>query len=138
MTNSPTETWTLSVADESLDDDGFISLWNLLLESHGGDVAATREMAGRLLGFLCKHRCDFIVISSTDAEYLDAWFERDNKLLYDWKPESETVEVLCQRAEVPLAALRLFLRSRKFGPETNYSPKRADRVAWFREDWNVG
>lgn len=138
MTATTTPAWTLPVSEDKVDADGFISLWNAVSEASEGDLTKTRDLCSRLLGFLCKHRCDFIVVSSTDAEYLDAWFERDKKLLYDWKPESETVDVLSQHAEVPLSALQMFIQSRKFQPEGNYSPRRVDRVEWFSEMWNVG
>ncbi len=138
MTATTNQGWSLQVPPDQADEDGFISLWNAMTATCDGDVAKARELGGRVLGFLCKHRCDFIVVSSTDAEYLDNWFEKDKKLLYDWKPESETVDVLCQHAEVPLEALRLFLQTRNFKPDGNYSPRRVDRVEWFTELWNVG
>ena len=101
-------------------------------------MEATRALAAKLLGFLCQKGCDFVVVSTTDAEYLDAWFERDSKLLYDWQPDSEKVDVLSQHAEVPFEALVVFLKNHKFNPEANYSPKRADRLEWFSNQWNLG
>jgi len=128
----------LQVAPENLDSSGFASIWNVASASCQGELESTRALAAKLLCFLCQKGCDFVVVSTTDAEYLDAWFERDNKLLYDWKPESEKVDVLSQHAEVPFEALVSFLANNKFNPNTNYSPKRADRVDWFTNEWSVG
>ena len=138
MTAGSTEAIEWKVEPDTVDEDGFVSLWNIASATCGGDVAQTREMAARLLGFLCKRQCDFVVVSTTTAEYLDERFERDNKLLYDWKPDSESVDVLAQHAEVPFEAFRIFMETRKFKPDGNYSPRRADRVEWFQEMWNVG
>ena len=128
----------MKVADANLDESGFASLWNIASATCEEDLEATRALAAKLLCFLCQKGCDFVVVSSTDAEYLDAWFERDSKLLYDWKPESELVDVLSQHAEVPFEALVSFMANQKFNPSTNYSPKRADRVEWFTNQWSVG
>ena len=128
----------LKADPETLDADGYISLWNVASASLGGDTALARELAGKLLGFLCKHRCGFVVISSTDASYLDERFERDTSLLYNWKPDSEMVDILSQHAQAPYESLKKFLVAKKFNASKNYSPKRADRVEWFTEDWNVG
>jgi hypothetical protein len=132
------EAFQLRVAPEDLDSSGFASLWNIASATSGGGLEATRTLAAQLLGFLCQKGCDFVVVSTTDAEYLDAWFERDNKLLYDWKPDSEKVDVLSQHAEVPFEALVGFLKNFKFNPSATYSPKRADRVEWFTNQWNLG
>ncbi|MEM9587542.1 MAG: hypothetical protein AAGA03_09690 [Planctomycetota bacterium] len=120
------------------DPNGYATLWSIAAATFDDDLEKTREFAGRLLGFLCKQKCDFVVCSSTDAEYLDSTFERDNKLLYNWKAESEYVDMISQHAEVPYNTLRLFLLNRKFKPDGNYSPRRADRVEWFQDMWNVG
>ncbi len=104
----------------------------------GMNLESTRALAAKLLNFLCQRNCDFVVVSTTDAEYLDAWFERDNKLLYDWKPESEKVDVLSQHAEVPFEALAGFMANQKFNPSTNYKPNRAQRVEWFTNKWSLG
>ena len=125
-------------APEKLDEDGFTSIWNISAASCDDDPEMTRALSAQLLGFLCKKKCEFVVISSTDAEYLDAWFEKDNKLLYDWNLDSEKVDVLAQHAQVPCEAMTLFLENQKFNPKTKHSPKRADRVEWFTEQWNVG
>ncbi len=125
------------VAPEA-DEDGFVTIWNVASASCDDDLSATRELAAKLLLFLCKKKCDFVVTSSTNAEYLDSWFERDSKLLYDWKPGSEMVDVVSQHAEVPAAGLILFLKNNKFDPTTNYTATRAVRVDWFREMWCVG
>ena len=123
---------------DSIDAEGFVSLWNVASATMGRDSNRARLLASRLLGFLCKHRCSFVMISSTDAKYLDEWFERDASLLYDWSPESEKVDVLTQHAEVPFTLLRKFLQEHKFDANNQYSPKRALRVEWFSNDWNIG
>ena len=128
----------IRATETDADDDGFISVWNVAAASCDGKLEKTRALAAQLLAFLCKKDCDFVVVSTTDAEYLDAWFERDNKLLYDWKPESEKVDVLSQHAEVPFEALVSFLANNKFNPTGNYSPKRSLRVEWFSSAWNLG
>lgn len=127
------------VADpESIDADGFVSLWNVASATMKADLLTTRALASRFLGFLCKHGCDFVVASSSDAKYLDERFERDNKLLYDWSVESENVDVVSQHAYVPAEGFLRFLKAKKFDASSNYSPRRADRVKWFTDDWCVG
>ena len=121
-----------------VDEDQFVSIWNVAASTMGGDATQTRHLASKILGFLCKHRCSLLAASPMDAKYLDEWFERDNSLLYDWKPESDRVDVMAQHVQVPLDLFRNFLRENKFDGDKNYSPRRADRVAWFTEDWNVG
>lgn len=126
------------VNQDDLDSSGFASIWNIASASRDGNVEETRAFAASLLCFLCQKECDFVVISTTDAEYLDAWFERDSTLLYNWKPDSERVDVLSQHAEVPFEALVHFLGNKNYSPERNYSPKRALRVEWFSNQWNLG
>ena len=121
-----------------LDENGFVSIWNIASSSCNGDLERTRALAAQLLCFLCKKDCDFVVVSTTDAEYLDSWFERDAKLLYDWKPESEKVDALSQHAEVPFEPFITFLSNNKFNPTTKYNPRRVDRVEWFSNRWCVG
>ena len=128
----------LKVDPSDFDEDQFVSIWNLASSTMEGDSVQARVLASRILGFLCKHRCGLLTVSPTDAKYLDEWFERDNTLLYDWKPESDKVDVLTQHAHVPFDLLCNFLRDKKFDPEKNYSPRRADRVEWFTSDWTVG
>jgi hypothetical protein len=128
----------ITVKPTDVDDDQFVSIWNVAAATLGGDPNQTRLLASKFLGFLCKHRFGYVVASSTDAAYLDEWFERDNKLLYDWKPESEKVDVLSQHAHVPFDVFCSFLRDKNFQADKNYSPRRADRVEWFTDDWNVG
>ena len=123
---------------ESLDSDGFVSLWNVASATMDADLHRTRALASRLLGFLCKHQCTFVIASSSDAKYLDERFERDNKLLYNWAVDSENVDVLSQHAYVPGTGLLQFLKKNKFDPSASYSPRRADRVKWFTDDWCVG
>ena len=128
----------LRVSPGDLDANGFASVWNIASATSGGGLESTRALAAKLLSFLCQKNCDFVVVSTTDAEYLDAWFERDPKLLYDWKPESEKVDVLSQHAEVPFEALVSFAANQRFDPEGNYNPKRSQRVEWFTNRWNLG
>lgn len=135
-TATPELKFTVEAAD--LDEDQFVSIWNIASSTMHKNAAQTRALASRLLGFLCKHRCGLVTVSSTDAKYLDDWFERDNALLYDWKPESEKVDVISQHAYVPFDAFCNFVTANKFKSEQNYSPRRADRVDWFTNDWNVG
>lgn len=125
-------------APTELDEDGYTTIWNFAAATCDDDLDMTRALSAQLLGFLCKKNCDFVVVSTTDAEYLDEWFEKDTKLLYDWNLGSEKVDVVAQHASVPCAALVLFLENQKFNPKTKHSPKRADRVEWFENQWNVG
>ena len=123
---------------ETVDSDGFASLWNVAATTMGGKTELARVLAAKLLGFLCKHQCDFVFTSSTDAKYLDEWFERDTSLLYDWSPASEKVDVVSQHAQVPVQALLRFLKDKKFDATKNYSPRRVDRVQWFSDQWCIG
>lgn len=121
-----------------LDENQFVSIWNIAASTTGRDANLARMLASKFLSFLCKNRCGFLVVSPTDAKYLDEWFERDNSLLYDWSPESDKIDVVAQHAQVPFDAFVSFLRDKKFTAEQNYNPRRADRVAWFTDDWNIG
>jgi hypothetical protein len=123
---------------EHMDEDGFVSIWNIASASCDGDLNKTRALASQFLGFLCKKNCSFVLVSTTDAEYLDAWFERDNKLLYDWNADSEMIDVVTQHAEVPFQSFVFFLEHNRFNPTAKHAPRRADRVEWFREQWCVG
>lgn len=147
MTTEPTEKAeteevvpdvTLQYSKDDVDDNGFTTVWNVAAATCEGDQARTREMAGRILGFLCKKEYEHIVISSTDAKYLDEWFEREKAILYNWKGDSETTDAITQHAHVPAASMISFLKREKFKSTANYSPRRADRVAWFQEKWGVG
>ncbi len=138
MAVSEVEAIEFKISPEDQDKDGYVSIWNIASATCDGDVGEARALASKLLNFLCKRECDFVVCSSNVADFLDDKFEKENKLLYDWKPESEYVEILSQHAEVPGSAFMSFLKTRKFNPKTNYNPRRADRVAWFTEKWNVG
>ncbi len=128
----------IKVPPEELDDDGFISVWNIASASCNGDLTTTRALAAQLLAFLCKKECDFVVTSTTNAEYLDSQFEKDNKVLYAWKADSEMVDLVSQHAEVPYKAFVNFLGNQKFNATTNYNPRRIDRVEWFQNKWSVG
>ena len=128
----------ITVDPESIDADGFVSLWNVASSTMNADLHRTRALASRFLGFLCKHQCSFVVASSSDAKYLDERFERDNKLLYNWAIDSENVDVVSQHAYVPADSFVKFLKQKKFDASSNYNPRRADRVKWFSDDWCVG
>lgn len=128
----------IQIDPETLDDAGYVSIWNVASATVSGDTVLARAVASRLLGFLCKHQCDFVVTSSTDARYLDEWYERDQGLLNDWAATSEKVDVLSQHAQVPGQALLRLLRLKGFDPTKVYSPKRADRAKWFSDGWSIG
>lgn len=128
----------IKVSPDDQDEDGFVSLWNIASTSCDSDLALTRALASAFLGFLCKKECDFVVTSTSNAEYLDSQFEKDNKVLYAWKPDSEMVDLVAQHAEVPFEAFKTFLINQKFSPTVNYSPRRIDRVEWFQNKWCVG
>jgi hypothetical protein len=132
------ESIVIKALPSDMDEDGFVSIWNIASASCEGDQDNTRALASQLLGFLCKKGCDFVVTSTTNAEYLDAWFERDNKLLYNWNHDSEMIDVVSQHADVPFIAFKMFLENNRFNPTAKHSPKRADRVEWFTEKWCVG
>ena len=138
METTDLEELEITVDPNDLDENQFVTIWNVAASTMGGGPIPTRNLASKLLGFLCKHRCGFLVASPSDAKYLDEWFERDNSLLYDWSPESETVDVLAQHALVPFDSLVAFLDSKKFAVTKAYRPRRADRAAWFTNDWHVG
>ena len=126
------------IKPEDQDADGFVSIWNIASATCDGNLEESRALAAKLLNFLCKKQCDFVVCSSSDAQYLDEKFETENKLLYDWKPESEYVDIISQHAEVPGVAFMSFLKTRRFNPNTKYNPRRVDRVEWFTDMWSVG
>lgn len=128
----------LELAPGVVDDDGYVSIWNFVAACADDDSSLARNLAGKILCFLCKHDCDFVVTSSTDARYLDDWFERDHALLYDWSPTSDRVDVLAQHAQVPGQALVRFLKQHRFDATKVYNPRRSDREKWFREGWCVG
>ena len=137
MTTEQAE-FSIKVEDSNLDENGFASIWNIASATMDGDSVQARALASRFIGFLCKHRCDFLIVSPSDAKYLDEWYERDNALLNDWKPESDKVDVITQHAHVPYDFFVRFLQDKKFSHEKNYSPTRANRVDWFTNDWSVG
>lgn len=125
------------VADDHIDEEGFATVWNICADTVGTDLTQVRDVAGRVLGFLCKHNAEFVVATSNNVEYLDEKFEQDKKVLYDWKKESEMVDLFAQHVEVHFETLRLFLANRRYKPDANYSPVRKDRVAWFQETIRV-
>lgn len=128
----------ITASEDILDENCFATLWNIASSTMGGDYDQTRQLASRLLNFLCKNRFPYIVASTTDLQYLDDWFERDNKVLYDWSPESEMVDVVSQHASLPFDTLLQFLTNHKFKSDGKYSASRRVRVDWFQSEWNVG
>ncbi len=134
----PLEGVVVRVDPETVDEDGFVTIWNVAAATMDDRTELARVLASKLLGFLCKHKCDFVFASSTDVKYLDEWFERDQSLLYDWSPQSEKVDVVAQHANVPAKALLRFLKDKKFNPTANHNPRRADRVDWFTNLWCIG
>lgn len=138
MATATAEPIDFKISPDDQDEHSFVSVWNIASATCEGDQEKTRALASKLLNFLCKRDCDFVVCSSSGVEYLDEKFELDKKILYDWKPESEYVDVITQHAEVPGRAFMSFLTTHKFNPSTKYNPRRADRELWFRERWCVG
>lgn len=138
MTLSELAELNFRVEPSEVDEDQFTSIWNVASATMDKDATGTRMLASKFIGFLCKHQCDFVVVSSTDAKYLDEWYERDNSLLNDWSAESDRVDVITQHAQIPFDAFVDFLKVNKFSAEKNYSPRRAARVEWFTNEWNVG
>jgi hypothetical protein len=128
----------ITVNPDDLDKDGFVSLWNIASTSSGQDVSQARSLASQLLSFLCITRCPFVTVSPTDVEYLDDWFEREEKLMCDWSPENDKVDVITQHACVPADALLRYLQSNEFDPSASYNPRRSTKIAWYNDDWNVG
>ena len=129
---------TIKIDDNDLDEERFISIWNIAQATMDGDAVQARALASKWIGFLCKHRFAHVVVTPTDAKYLDDWYERDNALLHDWKPESDKVDVITQHASVPYEPFLTFLTTNKFDVEKKYSPTRANRLDWFTNDWSVG
>ena len=136
MTEKPAEI-VIRAEDKNLDQDRFVSIWNIARATMG-DSEQTRMLASKLIGFLCKHRSDFVVVSPSDAKYLDEKYERDNSLLNNWKPDSESVDLLTQHAHVQYDAFLRLIKTKKFSIEKNYSPTRANRLDWFTNDWIIG
>lgn len=138
MAAAAVEEIDFKISQDDQDEHSFVTIWNIASATCDGELVATRALASKLLNFLCKRDCDFVVCSSANVEYLDEKFESDNKILYDWKPESEHVDIISQHAEVPGKAFMSFLKTHKFNPVTKYNPRRADRVEWFNERWCIG
>jgi hypothetical protein len=127
-----------TVEAASLDEDGYASIWNIASASMQGDSDKTRFLASKLLGFLCKQQCPYVVASSADVKYLDEFYERDNTLLTDWTAESDKVDVVSQAAYVPFDLFKNFLENNKFKISGKYNPRRSSREVWFNETWSVG
>lgn len=138
MAAADVEEIDFKISQDDQDEHSFVTLWNIASATCEGKLEETRALASKLLNFLCKRDCDFVICSSANIEYLDEKFESDNKILYDWKAESEHVDIISQHAEVPGKAFMSFLKTHKFNPVTKYNPRRADRVEWFNERWSIG
>lgn len=138
MTTEQADELEIKIDTNDLDEEQFISIWNVASATMDGDAPKARLLASKFLGFLCKQKFAFVVISPSDAKYLDEWYERDNSLLNDWKPESDKVDVVAQHALVPHDVFMRLLKDKKFSIDKNYSPNRASRADWFSNDWNVG
>jgi len=121
-----------------LDDDGFTSLWNIASASSGRETRQTRHLACKLLSFLCIKRCGFVVVSPTDAEYLDDWLEREEQLMCNWSPDNDRVDLIAQHACVPADVVLKYLKSYEFKPSASYNPRKSTKLAWINDDWNVG
>ncbi|MEM9367486.1 MAG: hypothetical protein AAGD07_15955, partial [Planctomycetota bacterium] len=59
----PAEEIVLSVSKDDLDEHGFTSVWNVASSTCDGDLERTRDMAGRILGFLCKKDYEHVLVS---------------------------------------------------------------------------
>lgn len=138
MANEELITGGITVNPDDLDEDGFTSLWNIASASSGQDTSQARHLASKLLSFLCIKRCEFVVISPTDIEYLDGWFEREERLMCDWSPDNDKVDQIAQHVCVPAYALLKYLQSYKFEPAGRYNPRKATKLAWINDDWSVG
>ncbi len=127
----------IRVDPNDVDEDQFVSIWNVAAATMDRDPVKTRMLASKFLGFLCKYRCGFLIASPSDAKYLDDWFERDPSLLNDWKPESDKVDVV---ADIPSCLLTLWSASwqQRSSPPRRITVRCADRLEWFTQDWNVG
>lgn len=132
-----TEALTLNI--NNTDEDGYITLWTLAQGSLGYTRSnqTVRELASRLLNFLCKHRYPYVLVAGHDADYLDEMAERDEAAFFNWSPESDKVDLIAQYIKVPAEAVTRFLTANGFNAAEAYSARRSTRQEWFRDDWNV-
>lgn len=136
-----TQNPVVGVDAEKLDADGFIRLWDLAACRPTGERrsdAETRELAARLLGFLCKLRYENVLVTQHAANYLQDRFERNDSVLYDWSTSNDNVDLICQHIEVPAQEVIKLLAKKRFDPQENYNPRRSSRLEWFNNDWKVG
>jgi len=130
--------FSIKIDEKDLDENGFVSVWNIANASTERDYEKARLIASKFIGFLCKQRADFVVVTPSDAKYLDEYYEKNNALLNNWKPDSDTVDIITQHAHVPHDVFTRLLTKKKFSPDKNYSPTRKVRLEWFTNEWSVG
>ena len=119
-------------------EEGYASIWDIAFATTGKDEDEARRLAGLFLGFLCKMKFEYMVMTADQAKYLDRQLEKDEDLMGNWKPESEWVDVVAQNASVPFDVFANFLKAKKFDPAGRYNPRKATRINWFQNLWNVG
>ncbi len=132
-----TEALTLNISKK--DDDGYITLWTLAQESLGYTRSSqtVRDLASRLLNFLCRNRYRYVLLAGHDADFLDEQAERDESAFFNWSPDSDKVDLIAQYIKVPAAPVARFLKENGFNAAESYSARRATRQEWFKDDWNV-
>jgi hypothetical protein len=121
------------------DEDGYITLWRLAEDSLGyvRSNQTVRELASRLLNFLCKQRFSYVLLPKHDADYLDEMAERDEAAFFNWSPENAKVDLIAQCIKVPAEPLLRFLKENRFSAAESYSTRRTTRQEWFTNEWNV-
>ncbi|MEM0926174.1 MAG: hypothetical protein AAGJ83_09090, partial [Planctomycetota bacterium] len=66
MATADAEEIEFKISPEDQDEHTFVSIWNIASATCDGDLAETRALASKLLNFLCKRDCDFVVCSSAN------------------------------------------------------------------------
>jgi hypothetical protein len=132
-----TEALTFNISRQ--DEDGYITLWRLAEDSLGyvRSSQTIRDLASRLLNFLCRHRYPYVLLAGHDADYLDEMSERDEAAFFNWSPDNDKVDLICQCIKVPGEPLLKFLKEKGFSAAEGYAARRATRQEWFTNDWNV-
>ena len=132
-----TETLTFNTSQK--DEDGYITLWRLAEDSLGyvRSSQTVRDLASRLLNFLCKNRYPYVLLVGHDADFLDEQAERDEAAFFNWSGDSDKVDMIAQYIKVPADSVTRFLKEKGFSAAENYSARRATRQTWFKENWNV-
>jgi hypothetical protein len=131
----------VGVDSQKVDADGFIKLWDLAACKGDGEKRSddeTRELAGKLLGFLCKLRYENVLVTQHAANYLQDRFERNEGVLFNWSPDTDNIDLIAQHIEVPAQEVVKLLAKKRFDPQENYNPRRSSRLEWFNNDWKVG